>query len=209
MASPGATLHAALEQPLAELGVDVESVEVQKAGRRHVVRIVVDREKERIAFHSASYWDISGVFATAADASFDAKLVALDGTRIAGSGDFDDRGGLKKKDVATLDEATASALAAALLGQTFEVRSVVQKPAQRQPKAPFTTSTLQQEASNRLRWGSQRTMRVAQSLYENGYITYMRTDSVTLSAQALNAARSQARASHQTAAAQGEVTQIA
>jgi DNA topoisomerase I len=165
------------------------------------VRLVVDRERERIAFRSAGYWDVVGVFApgsaasgaTASGGSFDAKLSAVDGVRVAGSGDFDQQGGLKKEAVVVLDEARASSLASALSGGSFTVRSVVQKPGQRQPKAPFITSTLQQEASNRLRWGSQRTMRVAQSLYENGYITYMRTDSVHLSEQAVNAARAQAR----------------
>jgi DNA topoisomerase I len=154
------------------------------------VRLVVDRERERIAFRSAGYWDVEGVFAPG---PFDARLTAVDGVRVAGGGDFDQQGALKKEAVVVLDEARATGLASALTGGSFTVRSVVQKPGQRQPKAPFITSTLQQEASNRLRWGSQRTMRVAQSLYENGYITYMRTDSVHLSEQAVNAARSQAR----------------
>lgn len=160
------------------------------------VRLVVDRERERMAFRAADYWDITGVFATtgaAASGSFDAKLSAVDGVRVATGNDFDQRGALKKETVVLLDEARARALATGLAGADFAVRSVVQKPGQRQPKAPFITSTLQQEASNRLRWGGQRTMRVAQSLYENGYITYMRTDSVNLSEQAISAARSQAR----------------
>jgi DNA topoisomerase-1 len=166
--------------------------EARSAGRVQsvAVRLVVDRERERIAFRAAGYWDITGVFAPG---SFDARLTALDGVRVAGSGDFDQQGRLKKPDVVVLDEQRAAALATGLAGVPFTVRSVVQKPSQRQPKAPFITSTLQQEASNRLRWGSQRTMRVAQSLYENGYITYMRTDSVNLSEQAVAAARSQAR----------------
>ena len=154
------------------------------------VRLVVDKERERIAFRSAGYWDIVGVFAPG---PFDAKLSAVDGVRVASGNDFDQQGVLKKTAVVVLDEAAAGTLAAALTGAAFTVRSVVQKPSQRQPKAPFMTSTLQQEASNRLRWGGQRTMRVAQSLYENGYITYMRTDSVNLSDQAVNAARNQAR----------------
>jgi DNA topoisomerase-1 len=166
--------------------------EARSAGRVQsvAVRLVVDRERESIAFRAAGYWDITGVFAPG---SFDARLTALDGVRVAGSGDFDQQGRLKKPDVVVLDEQRAAALATGLAGVPFTVRSVVQKPSQRQPKAPFITSTLQQEASNRLRWGSQRTMRVAQSLYENGYITYMRTDSVNLSEQAVAAARSQAR----------------
>ena len=165
--------------------------EAKSAGRVQsvAVRLVVDREKERIAFRAANYWDITGVFAPG---DFDAKLTTLDGQRIASGDSFDDRGELKK-DVIILDEARATSLATELAGQPFTVRSVVQKPGQRSPKAPFITSTLQQEASNRLRWGSQRTMRIAQSLYENGYITYMRTDSVHLSEQAISAARNQAR----------------
>ena len=154
------------------------------------VRLVVDRERERIAFSSAGYWDVTGVFAPG---PFDAKLTSVDGVRVAGSGDFDQQGGLKKSTVVVLDEARASAIAAGLTDASFTVRSVVQKPSQKQPRAPFITSTLQQEASNRLRWGAQRTMRVAQVLYENGYITYMRTDSVNLSEQAVSAARRQAR----------------
>jgi DNA topoisomerase-1 len=165
------------------------------------VRLVVDRERERIAFRSADYWDVTGVFGRAATTSgaplsagsFDAKLTSVDGVRVASGSDFDQQGRLKKETVALLDEARARGLAESLASAAFTVRSVVQKPGQRQPKAPFITSTLQQEASNRLRWGGQRTMRVAQSLYENGYITYMRTDSVHLSDQAVSAARSQAR----------------
>jgi DNA topoisomerase-1 len=166
--------------------------EAKSAGRVQsvAVRLVVDRERERIAFRSASYWDVLGTFTPD---GFDAKLTAVDGTRVATGNDFDQRGVLKKETVLLLSESAARELAAGLQGATFVVRSVVQKPGQKSPKAPFITSTLQQEASGRLRWGSQRTMRVAQSLYENGYITYMRTDSVNLSEQAVNAARNQAR----------------
>jgi DNA topoisomerase-1 len=166
--------------------------EAKSAGRVQsvAVRLVVDRERERIAFRSASYWDILGTFSPDA---FEAKLTSVDAVRVATSSDFDQRGGLKKDTVTILSEAVARQLADGLAGAPFSVRSVVQKPGQRQPKAPFITSTLQQEASSRLRWGAQRTMRVAQSLYENGYITYMRTDSVHLSDQAVNAARTQAR----------------
>ena len=165
--------------------------EARSAGRVQsvAVRLVVDRERERIAFRAAGYWDIEGVFAPD---DFDATLSAVDGKRVVRGSDFDAQGQLKAADVVVLDESAATALAGALAGAAFTVRSVVQKPGQRQPKAPFMTSTLQQEASNRLRWGSQRTMRVAQSLYENGYITYMRTDSTSLSEQALRAARTQA-----------------
>ncbi len=177
--------------------------EAKSAGRVQsiAVRIVVDRERERIAFRAAGYWDVEGVFglgaatpgAPASAGSFDARLTSVDGVRVASGTDFDQQGALRKENVTVLDEARAASLVQSLTGAGFTVRSVVQKPGQRQPKAPFITSTLQQEASNRLRWGSQRTMRVAQSLYENGYITYMRTDSVNLSEQAIQAARSQAR----------------
>jgi DNA topoisomerase I len=166
--------------------------EARSAGRVQsvAVRLVVDRERERIAFTSASYWDIDGTF-TPGD--FAARLTAVDGVRVATGRDFSEQGRLQGDDVVLLDEAAATRLTKGLSGVTFTVRSVVQKPGQRKPQAPFMTSTLQQEASNRLRWGSQRTMRVAQSLYENGYITYMRTDSTTLSEQALKAAREQVR----------------
>ncbi|MDO8309089.1 MAG: type I DNA topoisomerase [Actinomycetota bacterium] len=166
--------------------------EAKSAGRVQsvAVRLVVDRERERIAFRAAGYWDVVGNFTPG---PFDARLAMLDGVRVASGGDFDPQGILKKKDIVVVDEARARSLADGLAGAEFTVRSVVQKPQQKQPKAPFITSTLQQEASSRLRWGAQRTMRVAQVLYENGYITYMRTDSVHLSDQAINAARRQAR----------------
>lgn len=165
--------------------------EAKSAGRVQsvAVAIVVDRERERIAFRSAEYWDLEGVFMPG---PLEAKLLSVDGKRIADGGNFDQSGQLKSADVLVLDEQAANSLAGALTGVQFSVTSVVKKPAQRTPKAPFMTSTLQQEASNRLRWGAQRTMRVAQALYENGYITYMRTDSVNLSQQAIAAARKQA-----------------
>ncbi len=154
------------------------------------VRMVVERERERIAFRSASYADIKGVFDPE---RFAAKLVTVDGRRIASGGDFDDLGQLKSADILQLDEPTAIALAEALADATFTVSSVQEKPGSQKPKAPFITSTLQQEASGKFRWDSKHTMRVAQGLYERGYITYMRTDSVSLSSTALAAARSQAR----------------
>jgi DNA topoisomerase-1 len=161
------------------------------AGRVQSVatRLVVDRERERIAFRSASYWDIEGLFDPG---SFAAKLVAVDGRRVATGKDFSDRGELTRADAAHLTEESATALATALEGAAFTVRSLEDKPYKRSPAAPFMTSTLQQEASRKLRWGAQRTMRVAQGLYERGYITYMRTDSTTLSESAVAAARSQA-----------------
>jgi len=161
------------------------------AGRVQSVatRLVVDRERERIAFRSASYWDIEGLFDPG---SFNAKLVAVDGKRVASGKDFSDLGVLTRADAAHLTEETATSLSTALADASFAVRSVEDKPYRRSPAAPFMTSTLQQEASRKLRWGAQRTMRVAQGLYERGFITYMRTDSTTLSESAVNAARAQA-----------------
>lgn len=162
------------------------------AGRVQSVatRLVVDRERERIAFTSARYFDIEGVFDPGA---FTARLVTVDAAKVATGRDFDQSGQLKNTEVVVLDEATVNALVSGLTGSTFAVRSVDDKPYRRSPSAPFMTSTLQQEASRKQRWGAQRTMRVAQGLYERGFITYMRTDSTTLSQTALDAARSQAR----------------
>jgi DNA topoisomerase I len=173
------------------------------AGRVQSVatRLVVERERERMAFRSASYWDIVGTFVPqvtadpAAAQDFSARLVSLDNVRVATGRDFDDVGQLTAAaagKVAHLDEAAARSLVQALDSAGFTVRSVEEKPYTRRPAAPFTTSTLQQEAGRKLRFSSRHTMRVAQTLYENGYITYMRTDSVVLSAQAVNAARTQA-----------------
>jgi DNA topoisomerase I len=162
------------------------------AGRVQSVatRLVVERERARIAFTAASYWDIEGAFDPG---SFTARLVAVDGHAVAQGRDFGSDGQLKSGDFVHLDEAAARALAETLAGARFAVRSVQRKPYRRRPAAPFMTSTLQQEASRKLRFSSQTTMRVAQRLYENGYITYMRTDSTTLSQSALKAARDQAR----------------
>ena len=163
------------------------------AGRVQSVatRMVVDRERDRIAFRSASYWDINAVFDTTP--SFEATLAAVDGQRVAQGRDFDSVGVLKTKNLVHLDEAAATELATGLSNTEFVVRSVESKPYRRSPAAPFMTSTLQQEASRKLRFSSQTTMRIAQRLYENGHITYMRTDSTTLSETALNAARNQVR----------------
>lgn len=165
------------------------------AGRVQSVatRLVVERERERMAFVPADYWDVTGTFAVADDdePTFSARLSALDGRRVATGRDFSDRGVLTS-DSAHLDEAAATSLVAALDRADFEVRSLETKPYTRRPAAPFTTSTLQQEASRKLRMSSRQTMRTAQSLYENGYITYMRTDSPVLSSQAISAARRQA-----------------
>ena len=168
------------------------------AGRVQSVatRLVVERERERMAFCAADYWDVSGEFAATvgpdAGDAFRARLTSLDGRRVASGRDFDDRGALRSADAVHLDEAAAGALVAALDGADVTVRSLETKPYTRRPAAPFTTSTLQQEASRKLRFGSRQTMRTAQTLYENGYITYMRTDSPVLSAQAIEAARRQA-----------------
>ncbi|GHB00222.1 MULTISPECIES: type I DNA topoisomerase [Streptomyces] len=171
------------------------------AGRVQSVatRLVVERERERIAFRSAEYWDLTGTFATgrAGDASdpstLTARLSAVDGRRIAQGRDFGPDGQLKQGSAQTLhlDEANARALAAALADATFAVRSVESKPYRRSPYAPFRTTTLQQEASRKLGFGAKATMQVAQKLYENGFITYMRTDSTTLSDTAISAARAQ------------------
>jgi DNA topoisomerase I len=161
------------------------------AGRVQSVatRLVVERERERMTFVAASYWDLVGVFDPGA---FEARLVAVDGARVAQGRDFGDDGAARSKDVVVLDEQRATGLAQALDGRPFTVRSVDEKPYTRRPAAPFRTSTLQQEAGRKLRFSAQTTMRVAQRLYENGHITYMRTDSVTLSDTALAAARSHA-----------------
>ncbi|MFI5943868.1 type I DNA topoisomerase [Streptomyces uncialis] len=169
------------------------------AGRVQSVatRLVVERERERIAFRSAEYWDLTGTFGTgrAGDASDPAALVArltaVDGRRIAQGRDFDSLGQIKGANTLHLDEGQARALAAALENTRFSVRSVESKPYRRSPYAPFRTTTLQQEASRKLGFGAKATMQVAQKLYENGFITYMRTDSTTLSDTAVRAARAQ------------------
>jgi DNA topoisomerase-1 len=162
------------------------------AGRVQSVatRLIVERERERMAFRAAGYWDIEATFDPGA---FNARLVTLDGKRVAQGRDFGPDGNLRADDLAHLDEAVARGLVERLQGWPFAVRSVDEKPYTRKPAGPFRTATLQQEASRKLRFSSQTTMRVAQRLYENGYITYMRTDSTSLSDAALSAARAQAR----------------
>ncbi|GAA4259800.1 type I DNA topoisomerase [Dietzia aurantiaca] len=176
------------------------------AGRVQSVatRVIVERERERMAFIAADYWDITASLATqgpgGGDAgeprSFTARLSAVDGARVAQGRDFGQDGRLKAtgaaKDSVVLGEKAARALAGALEGADFVVDSVESKPYTRRPYAPFMTSTLQQEAGRKLRYTSERTMRIAQRLYENGYITYMRTDSTTLSEGGIAAARAQA-----------------
>jgi DNA topoisomerase I len=172
------------------------------AGRVQSVatRIIVQRERDRMAFRSASYWDIvAKLDASVSDPqaqppTFTARLATVDGLRVATGRDFDSLGALRKADeVLVLDEASATTLAAGLAGARLTVASAEEKPYTRRPYPPFMTSTLQQEAGRKLRFSSERTMSIAQRLYENGYITYMRTDSTTLSESAINAARTQAR----------------
>ena len=182
------------------------------AGRVQSVatRLIVDRERERIAFRTARYWDLEALFATggsqaaivSADgsagqaddpSSFSATLVSVDGRRVAQGRDFSPTGELRAADILHLDGGQAAALADRLAQASFAVRSVERKPYRRSPYAPFRTTTLQQEASRKLGFSAKHAMSVAQRLYENGYITYMRTDSVTLSQTAITAARNQAR----------------
>lgn len=169
------------------------------AGRVQSVatRLIVERERERMAFKRAPYWDIvatlSAPDALGDRAEFSARMIALGGKRLAGSKDFGADGQLTPDgfaaNVRQLDEAGATAVASALKTADFTVMSMETKPYRRRPQPPFTTSTLQQTAGNRLGMGARAVMRAAQSLYENGYITYMRTDSVTLSQEGITAAR--------------------
>jgi DNA topoisomerase-1 len=156
------------------------------------IRIVVERERERMTFVPAGYWSIEGSFAPAddIDKTFDATLIRVDEQKVATGKDFD-QDGKPKDDVRVLDQDSATTLAANLSDADFAVRSVESKPYTRRPYPPFRTSTLQQEAGRKLRYSSSRTMSVAQRLYENGYITYMRTDSVELSDAAVGASRAQ------------------
>ncbi len=176
------------------------------AGRVQSVatRIIVQRERDRMAFRSASYWDIvAQLDASVSDPqaqppTFTARLTNVDGLRVATGRDFDSLGQLRNgteasPEVLVLDEARATALAEGLRGAQLSVASAEEKPYTRRPYPPFMTSTLQQEAGRKLRFSAERTMSIAQRLYENGYITYMRTDSTTLSESAINAARTQAR----------------
>ena len=174
-----------------KVGPGLSAGRVQSAA----TRLVVDRERERLAFVTAGYWDLIAQFSPTTDPQqFESRLVRLDGKRIAAGRDFDDLGQLRG-DAAVVDEQAARALADALREPSvaITVASVESKPYTRRPAAPFTTSTLQQEAGRKLRFSARQTMSVAQSLYENGYITYMRTDSPTLSQQAIDAARAQAK----------------
>ena len=169
------------------------------AGRVQSVatRLVVDRERDRMRFTAASYWDLEGTFDAGSgheQRMFPARLHTLDGARVARGSDFGQNGQLKKPDgIVHLDRRRAEELAAGLRDTTYDVRSVESKPYKRSPYAPFRTTTLQQEASRKLGMSASVTMSVAQRLYENGFITYMRTDSTTLSGAAIGAARDQVR----------------
>ena len=164
------------------------------AGRVQSVatRLIVERERERMAFISSAWWDLAAACAP----GFSARLLSLDGKKVATTNDFDSNGGIKEKsasNILLLDEAAARELVQSLNGQSLVVKSLEESPRTERPKPPFTTSTMQQDAGSRLGWGAQLTMRIAQRLYENGYITYMRTDSVTLSSSSITAARSSAQ----------------
>ncbi len=161
------------------------------------VRLVVEREEARRRFRVAEYWDLTATFRTGEGKTFPARLAALDGRRLAGGKDFvPDTGRLSRPDVVHLDADASSALQAALAGAAFTVTSVEEKPFTRSPSPPFSTSTLQQEGNRKLRFDAKRTMRAAQQLYENGFITYMRTDSVTLSTEALEMVRREIRGNY-------------
>jgi DNA topoisomerase-1 len=152
------------------------------------IRLVVEREQERMAHVSAAYWDLEAV--TATQPSFTGTLISVDGVRIATGKDFSDKG-IAKDGVVVINEERAQQLTTGLQGITLDVRSIEEKPYRKSPRAPFMTSTLQQEGGNKLRITASEVMRLAQGLYEAGYITYMRTDAVTLGAEALAAVRSE------------------
>ena len=165
------------------------------AGRVQSVatRLIVEKERERMAFISSAWWDLTAK----CELGFNARLLSVDGKRVATTADFGADGAVKEKSLSNillLDEVAARSLVAALKAAPLVVKSMEESPRTERPKPPFTTSTMQQDAGSRLGWGAQITMRIAQRLYENGYITYMRTDSVNLSAQAINAARESAKA---------------
>jgi DNA topoisomerase-1 len=165
------------------------------AGRVQSVatRLIVEKERERMAFISSGWWDLAAVTAL----GFNARLLEVDGKKVAATSDFGADGAVKEKSLANillLDEAGAKGLVDSLKSSDLTVKSMEESPRTERPKPPFTTSTMQQDAGSRLGWGAQITMRVAQRLYENGYITYMRTDSINLSQQAITAARNAAKA---------------
>ena len=165
------------------------------AGRVQSVatKLIVEKERERMAFISSSWWDLNAT----CELGFTARLLSVEGKKVASTSDFGADGAVKEKsleNILLLDETSARALVGSLKSTALTVKSMEESPRTERPKPPFTTSTMQQDAGSRLGWGAQITMRVAQRLYENGYITYMRTDSINLSAQAINAARAAAKA---------------
>ncbi len=165
------------------------------AGRVQSVatKLIVEKERERMAFISSSWWDLNA----SCELGFTARLLSVEGKKVASTSDFGADGAVKEKsleNILLLDETGARALVESLKATPLTVKSMEESPRTERPKPPFTTSTMQQDAGSRLGWGAQITMRVAQRLYENGYITYMRTDSINLSAQAINAARASAKA---------------
>ncbi len=161
------------------------------------IRLIVDRERERMAFRPATWWDLLGTFATAKSQQFQATLVRVEGRKLPTGKDFDPRTGqLKQADLVLLDEPAARELASKLKTAEFHVTKVEDRPFTTRPAAPFTTSTLQQEANRKLGFTARRTMQVAQNLYENGYITYMRTDSTNLAQVAIDAARDLVRSQY-------------
>jgi DNA topoisomerase-1 len=164
------------------------------AGRVQSVatKLIVEKERERMAFISSSWWDLNAT----CELGFTARLLSVEGKKVASTSDFGADGAVKEKsleNILLLDEKGARALVDSLKSTPLTVKSMEESPRTERPKPPFTTSTMQQDAGSRLGWGAQITMRVAQRLYENGYITYMRTDSINLSAQAINAARAAAK----------------
>jgi DNA topoisomerase-1 len=165
------------------------------AGRVQSVatKLIVEKERERMAFISSSWWDLNAT----CELGFTARLLSVEGKKVASTSDFGADGAVKEKsleNILLLDEKGARSLVDSLKSTALTVKSMEESPRTERPKPPFTTSTMQQDAGSRLGWGAQITMRVAQRLYENGYITYMRTDSINLSAQAVNAARNAAKA---------------
>jgi DNA topoisomerase I len=164
------------------------------AGRVQSVatKLIVEKERERMAFISSSWWDLNAT----CELGFTARLLSVEGKKVASTSDFGADGAVKEKsleNILLLDEKSAHTLVDSLKSTALTVKSMEESPRTERPKPPFTTSTMQQDAGSRLGWGAQITMRVAQRLYENGYITYMRTDSINLSAQAINAARAAAK----------------
>ena len=180
-------LWATLQSNMKFVSTSLSAGRVQSAA----VKIIVDRDRLRAKFQRSTYFDLKAALNKKEDAvSFNAALVRIDGVKIAASGDFDsETGELKNKDVLLLSESQADALVKELESGDWTVSTIKEKPRTSNPKPPFTTSTLQQEAARKLRISARQTMRTAQQLYENGFITYMRTDSTHLSEEAIAGSR--------------------